>query len=360
MTMQNDPMGALADAVKPAWQRFLDVYEPLRPELYRYCRYLTKSPWDAEDLVQDTLARAFATLGCFFQAPPNPRAWMFRVASNLWIDRTRRRREVSALPVELAAEPEQRADREAAGTLIARLSPQERAAVVLKDVFDLTLEEVADALSTSVGTVKTALHRGRAKLTDNALPEPSAGGAASGADSSSPALSVPALSVPASSMPANSPSARVLDAFCDAFNARDLERLTALLLDTSVVELVGVVTEYGPDAARHPETGSFAGFLQPITSSDSGAGIDPRHLDGYLGQIPRVEVRQLRGEPILLYWYAHADGDAVRTVARLTNDGGRLATLRNYFFTPDVITEVCRELGVPFRTNGYRYWRTQP
>jgi RNA polymerase sigma-70 factor, ECF subfamily len=345
MTLPKDPIDALANAVKPAWQRFLDVYEPLRPELYRYCRYLTKSPWDAEDLVQDTLARAFATLGCLFQPPPNPRAWMFRVASNLWIDRTRRRREVSALPPELAAEPEQRADRAAAGTLIARLSPQERAAVVLKDVFDLTLEEVSEALSTSVGTVKMALHRGRAKLIDSARPEPFTGPAAWGAT------------------PPNAndrPSPRVLDAFCDAFNARDLERLTALLLDTSVVELVGVVTEYGPDAARHPDTGSFAGFLSPITSSDSGAGIDPRHLGGYLGQLPRVEVRELRGEPIVLYWYAHRDGDAVRTVARLTNDGERLATLRNYFFTPDVIAEVCRELGVPFRTNGYRYWRHEP
>ena len=51
------------------------------------------------------------------------------------------------------------------------------------------------------------------------------------------------------------PSPKVVDAFVDAFNARDLDRLTALLLDTSVVEIVGVVTEYGPAAARDPETG---------------------------------------------------------------------------------------------------------
>lgn len=50
-----------------SWHRFVDVYEPLRPELYRYCRYLSRSPWDAEDLTQDTLARAFATLGSIEQ-----------------------------------------------------------------------------------------------------------------------------------------------------------------------------------------------------------------------------------------------------------------------------------------------------
>jgi len=37
-------------------------------------------------------------------------------------------------------------------------------------------------------------------------------------------------------------------------------------------------------------------------------------------------------------------------------DDQRIARIRNYFFTPDVIAEVCRELAVPFRINGYRYW----
>ena len=76
----------LSTAVTQSWKRFLEIYEPLRPVLYRYCRYLSRSPWDAEDLVQDTLARAFATLGGLHEPPRDPRAWLFRVASNLWID----------------------------------------------------------------------------------------------------------------------------------------------------------------------------------------------------------------------------------------------------------------------------------
>ena len=39
----SQPSAGLGDAVKASWQRFLDDYEPLRPELYRYCRYLTGS-----------------------------------------------------------------------------------------------------------------------------------------------------------------------------------------------------------------------------------------------------------------------------------------------------------------------------
>src|SRR5437868_5192648 len=133
----------LPSTAKQSWHRFLETYEPLRSQLYRYCRYLTRSPWDAEDLAQDALARAFVTLARMHgQEPTNPRAWLFRIASNLWIDQTRRRREVTA-EAPLATDPwptEPRAPREAAGTLLVTLSPQERAAVVLKDVFDLSLD----------------------------------------------------------------------------------------------------------------------------------------------------------------------------------------------------------------------------
>jgi RNA polymerase sigma-70 factor (ECF subfamily) len=46
----------------------------------------------------------------------------------------------------------------------------------------------------------------------------------------------------------------------------------------------------------------------------------------------------------------------VRGLARIDTDGDRLSRVQNYFYTPDFIADVCRELGVPFRINGYRYW----
>lgn len=324
-----DAASALTDAVKASWHHFLDVHEPLRPELYRYCRNLTRSPWDADDLVQDTMARAFVTLGCMEVAPPNPRAWLFRVASNLWIDRVRRDREEPGPVPEEATSREPRAAREAAGTLIARLSPQERAAVVLKDAFDLTLEEIAETLSTSVGAVKAALHRGRGKLAEPEAPEAAGPGA---------------------------PATAVLDAFCDAFNAGDLERLTSLLLDTASIEVVRVHAEYGPEAARK---GVFAGMLfgsKRLAAAEEQGGIDPRFKQGALPTLPRVEVRLHRGEPIVLHWYAHVDGEAVRGLTRVETSGDHISRVRNYFYTPDVIAEICRELDVPCRVNGYRYW----
>ncbi len=323
-------LGRLSEDVKSSWQRFLDTFEPLRPDLYRYCRYLTRSPWDAEDLVQDAMARGFVTLGTLFHELASPRAWMFRVATNLWIDRTRRqqreRASLAAAPGDPVATVEPRGPREAAGTLLAQLAPQERAAVVLKDVFELSLEDIAAALSTTVGAVKAALHRGRGKLAEPAV-EPEA----------------------------RVPAPGVLDAFCAAFNARDLPALTALLLDTSVTEIVGVVTEYGPDVPADPRVGSFFHSLTPITPTETG-GIAARYVTDYLGSPPRCEIRMYRDQPIVVLWYDHVDGPAVRTVWTIETEGDRIAHVRNYFFTPDVIAEVCRELAVPFRGNGYRYW----
>jgi RNA polymerase sigma-70 factor (ECF subfamily) len=261
--------------------------------------------------------------------PPSPRAWLFRVASNLWIDRTRKIRErlgEDADDSAAAAAPAREA-REAAGTLIARLSPQERAAVVLKDVFDLSLDEIADALATTPGAIKAALHRGRGKLVDPVADEPRA------------------------------PVPAVLDAFCDAFNARDIDRLTTLLLDTAAIDVVGVHTEYGPAAAR---SGVFQGMMfGSVRMADpvaNGGGMDARWSQGVRPEVPRMEVRVHRGEPLLLQWYHHDDGDFVRAVTRAEIDGDRLARVRNYFYTPDFLADVCGELGVPHRPNGHRYW----
>jgi RNA polymerase sigma-70 factor (ECF subfamily) len=318
------PAAELPQAVQTSLFRFMQEFEALRPELYRYCRYLTHSPWDAEDLVQDALGRAFVTLGRMGTPPPNPRAWLFRVASNLWIDQRRKSREASEGAPEAAVAHEPRAQREAAGTLIAKLAPRERVAVILKDVFDLSLEEIAEALGTTTGTVKATLHRGRGKLAE---PEP---------QKPRDAAAVPA----------------VLDALCAAFNAQDLGRLTALLLDTASVEVVGTHTDFGPeDASRH----AFYGMLYGASLLAAGTGVEPRFVQRALAKAPRCEIRVHRGEPILLLWYAHEDGEAVRALNRVEVDGDRIVSLKNYFYTPEAIAELCQELGVPFRVNGYRH-----
>jgi len=317
----------LTQAASGSWREFLETYEPLRPDLYRYCRYLTRSPWDAEDLAQDALARAFVTMAKMNEAPANPRAWLFRVASNLWIDQLRRRRDVPGDVPEVADEAaDRRAPREAAGTLLVRLAPQERAAVVLKDVFELSLDEIAETLTTTVGAVKAALHRGRGKLVDDAEPAR-----------------------------ATAPAPGALDAFCAALTAGDLDRVTSLLLDSAVVEVVGATTQYGPEAARRTVLAGMMFGTRLLAGPNNP--LDPEVVQGALPEIPRCELRLHRGEWIVVQWYQHTDGEAVRAFTRVQLEGDRVAHLANYFYNPDLIREVAGELGAPVRVQGYRWWR---
>jgi RNA polymerase sigma-70 factor (ECF subfamily) len=92
-----------------------------------------------------------------------------------------------------------------------------------------------------------------------------------------------------------------------------------------------------------------------MAHADTQGGMDPRFIQGVLPAIPRAQVLVHRGEPIFVLWYAHTDGEAIRSINRVETEGDRIARIHHYFFTPEVITEVCRELGLPCRVNGYRH-----
>jgi RNA polymerase sigma-70 factor, ECF subfamily len=301
---------AVLNRVQAARQAFLQRLEPVRPDLHRYCRRLTGDVWDAEDLVQETLTRALARAGQTFQPVANPRAWLFRIATNAYVDAWRRPAPVPAeLPDRPATTPADPMEvRDALRQVHALLPPRERAAVVLADVFHLPNAEIADLVGTTVGAVKSALHRGRARLAD----------------------------------PDRDPSRRpapdraVVEALAEAFTAYDLERVVALFLDDGISEIVGMVHEQGRDRAR---TGTLHGALVGETRVRF-----------------RAEVRDLDSEPVVLLWEAPVDSsapEAVGNVLRVEESDGRIARLRWYFFCPETVTEVADRFGVPAITHGY-------
>src|SRR5882757_9637324 len=149
---------------------FLQTVLHLRGRLHRYCARMTGSVIDAEDVMQEALFEAYRKIETL-DDPGALRPWLFRIAHNRCIDflrtrQVRRRAEAGfaedeiVLPVEPAG---QGADR-AIARLVIHLPPKERACVLLKDVFDHSLEEIADLVGSTVGGVKAALSRGRAKL----------------------------------------------------------------------------------------------------------------------------------------------------------------------------------------------------
>ena len=149
---------------------FLGTIPQIRPKLLRYCARMTGSVLDGEDVVQDALFHAYRKLDTFDDARPlGP--WLFRIAHNRCIDLLRRRGVREEAEAEAAApdavapvDPPGPALGRAVEHLVLGLPPMERACVLLKDVFDYSLEDIAPLVDSTVGGVKAALSRGRGKL----------------------------------------------------------------------------------------------------------------------------------------------------------------------------------------------------
>ena len=154
---------------------FLETITQLRPRLHRYCSRMTGSVMDGEDVVQDALFEAYRKLDQYDDTRPLA-PWLFRIAHNRCIDFLRRRgvrveAETTAMSPDslMPANPPVLGVCRAVEQLVMSLPPKERACVLLKDVFDYTLEEIAELVGSTVGGVKAGLNRGRSKLA--ALPE---------------------------------------------------------------------------------------------------------------------------------------------------------------------------------------------
>jgi RNA polymerase sigma-70 factor (ECF subfamily) len=145
--------------------------------LYRVARRLTRSPTEAEDLVQDALLRAYRGFDGFDGR--YPRAWLLTILRNTHYNRLRKRRP-DLLEDEAAQRlPARGADGRRDGTserafhdefdplvreALHALSANHRAVIALVDLDGLTYQEAADVIGVPVGTVMSRLHRARRKV----------------------------------------------------------------------------------------------------------------------------------------------------------------------------------------------------
>jgi len=147
-------------------QAFRRYVVPEIEVLLRVARSITRHQHDAEDLVQDTLLRAYRAIDRFDGS--NPRAWLLTILRNAHLNQARRRRPA------LLREPEQEhVARLLDGHLEAaiRTLPEKfRRAVELVDLAGLSYEEAAQVLDVPVGTVMSRVHRGRARLREHLRP----------------------------------------------------------------------------------------------------------------------------------------------------------------------------------------------
>jgi RNA polymerase sigma-70 factor (ECF subfamily) len=146
------------------------------PRLRRYARVLTGEASRADDLVQDTLARAWEKRA-LWQAGTDLRAWLFTVMHNLFVNqRALARRDASnvslegaGVPVEIwqiSVRPTQQTSVELHEVLLqlGRLPAEQREVLILAAVEEMKYEEIAEVLDIPVGTVMSRLSRAREKL----------------------------------------------------------------------------------------------------------------------------------------------------------------------------------------------------
>jgi RNA polymerase sigma-70 factor (ECF subfamily) len=157
---------------------------PYLDVLYSVALRLTRSPVDAEDLVQDTLVRAYRFYDRF-EAGTNFKAWLLRIQMNTFVNRYRRAtRERQVFEGPMAApvgegvmsratmrgltDPVGDAQRRLIGREIQRafdeLSEDARAMVLLADVEELSYKEISEIVGCPIGTVMSRLHRARKQL----------------------------------------------------------------------------------------------------------------------------------------------------------------------------------------------------
>lgn len=276
------------------YQAYLETITQLRPRLHRYCSRMTGSVMDGEDVVQDALFEAYRKLDQYDDSRPlGP--WLFGIAHNRCIDFLRRRgvrveAETTAMGPDsvMPATPPVLGVGRAVEQLVMSLPPKERACILLKDVFDYTLEEIAELVGSTMGGVKAALNRGRSKLA--ASPEPVK-----------------------SRREVNAELSRLLHLYVDRFNKRDWDGLRELI---------------SADAQLHV-VDHFAG---PVEKAP--------YFKNYERQtVPwRLAVAEVDGELVIVALHEHCDEWRPASVARLEVIDQHIVRIVDYAHCPWVLS----------------------
>ncbi|EFV79296.1 hypothetical protein HMPREF1013_00212 [Bacillus sp. 2_A_57_CT2] len=147
---------------------FAEIVSIYSKDLWNYCKYVTGSPWDGEDLYQETMIKSFGLLPQRWSEITDKKFYLFKVATNSWLDHCRKlKREIGSLD-EVSESNIDFSDRlvleEILISLESNLTPKQTAAFLLLDIFQFSAEEAAGIVQSTPGGVYSSVQRARKKI----------------------------------------------------------------------------------------------------------------------------------------------------------------------------------------------------
>ncbi|WP_026695232.1 sigma-70 family RNA polymerase sigma factor [Peribacillus kribbensis] len=285
------------------------LIEEHRQGLWSYCRYLTGSPWDGEDLFQETFLKA---MGAYYQRwhATDVRAYLYRIATNTWIDLCRRRKMALGVlqeHLEPDAEFEDNLELEyALECLTASFPPRQAAVFLLMEVFRFSAKEIAGMVRTTPGAVYASVRRMKEKLKNGN----------EGNDLLNPEISLSAE------------HKAVIQAYLKAFNEGNLAEMLSLFSD-------------------EPHYEASLGFLE-YTREEMESGSLQHGLPGHM-----ASEYLLWGRPVTVTLAEGPAGPMIHDIQYHEVENEKITASISYYFRKEFILAASEELGIPAQTEKF-------
>lgn len=305
---RKDDLSTISKEMEQINNSFNSIIQPYRSILWNYCMKLTGSPWDAEDLLQETLLKAFSSLSRVKQAM-NPKSYLFRIATNTWVDSFRKNNVETEEFISEELYEVQTVDfgdvYEAIETLVLILPPKQTAVLLLVDIYKFTSSETAEIIGSTEGAVYSLLNRARnniRKLHNHKVEE---------------SLKNKILSREQS---------QVINQYMDAFVKGDFQTIGTLLAEYATNEVVGRGMDIGKVQIRKNSMGDWAsgGSKQALSS----------------------KLITLWGKPAIIYTKETEVGPILWDITTVEIEDGYIAHHKSYYFCKEFLSSAAKELQI--------------
>ncbi|KAA0547159.1 RNA polymerase sigma factor [Bacillus sp. BGMRC 2118] len=307
MSMKED-LVTISKEMEQINHSFNSIIQPYRSTLWNYCRKLTGSPWDAEDLLQETLLKAFSSLTRVKQAM-NPKSYLFRIATNTWMDSFRK----SKVETEEFISEELYEGQtvhfndvyEAIETLVLFLPPKQTAVLLLVDIYKFTSSETAEIIGSTEGAVYSLLNRARnnmKKLHNHNVEDNRKDSTLSNEQS------------------------QVITQYMDSFIKGDFQKIGTLLAEYATNEVVGRGMDIGKVQIRKNSMGDWA-------SGGSKQGLTSKFIT-------------LWNQHAIIYTKETEEGSVLWDITTVEIEDGYIAKHKSYYFCKEFLSLAAKELQI--------------